>query len=229
MKNTLGLLIQFLLLVRFVVGNTESFLLSVPYYFDINSHPQLLSEDDALNRHIATLNASHSLLENYPIELIETRHNGLNVSNIIAIRDYDSFSKPKKQLLVKLNNYGDTSFASRDLLYVKLCWPATFAFDFRVSHRFIAARDFLELGQAGDEDVLDMYVVVEYEFIGETSDASRYLSENDEVVFQLYVTKLPARWLPIPIELYGFVVYFVDVTILLVSLVVPWMYGYIFS
>ncbi|KAK6455204.1 uncharacterized protein RJT20DRAFT_55459 [Scheffersomyces xylosifermentans] len=221
------IVVNLVFFIQLGLCNTETYLLKIPYYFNINEHPEPFSEELAVNRDIVRLNNTHSVLFDYPIETVDTRRNGFKVSNKIFIKDYDSTTSPKKILLIKVNNYNDSVFQSSDMLNVKLCWPATYPYSFSLSHRFLKTRDLT--GVDGSKITgLDLYFEITYEFNAYTNNPERFLSKNAEVPFQLYITKLPLAWLPIPLELYGLVVYLVDITILLVTIIVPALYSSIF-
>lgn len=212
--------LSLLLVISVCVANTETYLLKVPRYFDISPHPEPISLHDTLNRNILQVNDTHSLLLNYPIESKATRH----TINHVVEATYDSVAAPAKTLLVKLNNYDDSTYSSEDLLNIKLCWPATFPYDFELSHCFCKLSEIIPRIPA-ENDSFDVYLKVEYKFTAHPVDTS-ILHKQDQVLFQLYITKLPFSWLPIPLELYEYLMYFVDLGIVVWS-VVPYLYEYL--
>ncbi|KAG5421405.1 hypothetical protein I9W82_000495 [Candida metapsilosis] len=152
------------------------------------------------------------------LELIPSINDELNPyaaqsSNVIVL-PYDSTTQPSKTILVRLNNYNNTLFDGGDLLNVKLCWPATLPFDFRISHEYIKTKELIE--ESLDPAQLDLYLRIDYQFFGVTYD-EKFLKSQGEVKFQLFVNKLPFKLIPIPLELYDFVVYLADLLILLLT------------
>ncbi|ODV78420.1 uncharacterized protein CANTADRAFT_53384 [Suhomyces tanzawaensis NRRL Y-17324] len=218
MLPLLSLTIGILVLLGQCMANTETYLMRVPLYFNIPPHLGPVSADARLNRDLHHINHTHALLTDYPIGHI----GGIQepISNIIEVpydtlAGFSSKKSPWNTLLVRINNYQDSSYSPRDLLSVKVCWPTTYPYDFTISHRFLKDS---ELGLSSDDKQLALYVQVDFQFRGQTFDPT-FLSADDSVVFQLYVNRLPSRYIPIPLELYPFIVYFVDLIILLVQIV----------
>ncbi|EGW31522.1 uncharacterized protein SPAPADRAFT_140582 [Spathaspora passalidarum NRRL Y-27907] len=198
------------------LANTETYLIRTPYYFDIVSHPRAIENRFNFHREIVEINQTHSLIEDYPIQTIDT-FNVVDISNVLNL-DYNSKVKPKKTLLVRINNYGDSLFQPDDLLNIKLCWPATTPYDFWISHTYLHSNELLST----ENDNFDLYLKIDYQFIGETYDPEKYLHDNDNLQFQLYINKLPNNWLPIPLELYTYLLYLIDLVILTVWHVLPY-------
>jgi len=211
--NTLSLsMISRYLLILYLVlavsANTETFLFLVPNYYDIPLHPQPYT-----HQRLTTVNTSTLVMVDYPI--LDVYNYDLAKTSVSI--PYQFTEKPQNQLLVKLNNYGDATFDANDVINVKLCWPATIPVNFDLSHRFIRAHD---LGLAPERlggDTLDIYVVLEYQ--------ADFYSVRDDLAssmeFNLVIAKLPNS-LPVPIELYDFIVYLVDMCILFAA-----MYEYV--
>mmetsp|Transcript_9141 Transcript_9141/g.11419 ORF Transcript_9141/g.11419 Transcript_9141/m.11419 type:complete len:222 (-) Transcript_9141:912-1577(-) len=203
-----------------VTANTETYLLQVPRYFNIPSHPKGINPHYLHHRSIHTLNKTHSVLLDFPIQ---NKPPPANVSNTVSLV-YNPLLHATQTLLVRLNNYHDATFKSDDLLYIKLCWPATTPVDFRFNHAFHKLSD---LHLEHTQDSFDIYLEVEI-----SSDIHTYSTQyNDsikEIQFQLYITKMPCKLIPIPLELYVYIVYVVDLSILLVT-IVPWLLGILFT
>lgn len=204
-----------------VLANTETYLLQIPHYFDIASHPNAINAHDLHHRSVHTLNTTHSILLDFPI--LNTPSSSEFTSTVSIA--YNPLRDPTNKVLVRLNNYHNDTFTSDDLLYIKLCWPATTPVDFRIDHSFYKLSDF-DLEYL--DNTFDIYLEVEV-----SSDIQTYSAQFDdfmkEIQFQLYITKLPCKWIPIPLELYGYIVYLVDVSILLVNIIVPWLFGILFT
>lgn len=209
------------ILPTLVVANTETYLLQVPHYFNIPSHPNFINPHNLHHRSVHSLNGTHSVLLDFPIQ--NTPPSSV-ISNIVSL-DYNPLVYPAKRLLVKLNNYHNDTFTSDDLLYIKLCWPATIPVDFCFDHSFYKLSDF---HFKPTEDTFDIYLEIEI-----SSDIHTYTTQfNDsikEIQFQLYITKMPCKWIPIPLELYVYIVYVVDLSILLVNIIVPWIFSILFT
>lgn len=197
-----------LIFLPLCLANTETHLIKVPHYFDIPMHSESYT-----NRVLQHLNSTHSVFYDYPIQSIDQ----LKLDNQIVLQDNTRVSTIKT-LLVRINNYADSFYESDDLLSIKLCWPATEAYDFTLSHGFL-----------NDDDLntnLNIYLRIDYQFTGKPYDIS--LLGPEYLTFQLYITKLPVSWLPIPAELYQFIIYFVDLTVIVV-MIVPYLIGYLFK
>lgn len=203
-----------------VSANTETYLLQVPHYFNIPSHPNVINPHHLHHRSVHNLNKTHSVLLDFPIKNTPPSS---NISNTVSLV-YNPLVYPAKKLLVRLNNYHDETFKSDDLLYVKLCWPATTPVDFHFDHSFHRLSDFLF---EHTEDTFDIYLEVEISSDIHTY-STKYNDSIEEIQFQLYITKMPSKWIPIPLELYSYIVYVVDLCILLVS-IVPWIFGILFT
>jgi hypothetical protein len=215
--------LSLLLLIVLCFANTETYMLKVPRYFNISPHPEPISLHDTLNRNILELNDTHSLLINYPIESKDTQR-VQTVNNLLEIHNYNSVLAPTRTLLVKLNNYDDSTYTSEDLLNIKLCWPATLPYDFTLSHYFCKLSEIIA-GIPQEIDSFDVYLRIDYQFTAHTFDPS-HLHEKDSLQFQLYITKLPISWLPIPLELYEYLMYFVDLGIIVWTMT-PYLYDYL--
>ncbi|ODV66797.1 hypothetical protein HYPBUDRAFT_109017 [Hyphopichia burtonii NRRL Y-1933] len=193
-------------LMALVVANTETSLFRIPYYYDIPySHLPVAYTPGFIKR----LNSSTSLINSYPIGDKLTFSTLSNEQQTISLH-YDMVNKPQERLLVKLNNYNNTLFDSNDLINVKLCWPATLPFDFSISHEFIQRYELTGYNELV-ENTLDIYIVIDYKanFVTCTSNLP------DTLRFNLFVNKLPNKLVPIPLELYDYVVYLVDLLILI--------------
>lgn len=204
-----------ILFVPFCLANTETYLLRIPQHYDIPLHPEPIHQSHQLQRAWQHINSTHDVLLDYPIASINDELNpyAAQLSNVIVL-PYDSTTQPSKTILVRLNNYNNTLFDGGDLLNVKLCWPATLPFDFRISHEYIKTKELIE--ESLDPAQLDLYLRIDYQFFGVTYD-EKFLKSQGEVKFQLFVNKLPFKLIPIPLELYDFVVYLADLLILLLT------------
>lgn len=187
-----------------VSANTETFSFQVPNYYDIppNHSPYT-------GHKLLAINDSMLVMYEYPV--LDISH--YDLEKTVVRLPYDFASKSRQQLLVKLNNYGNRIFDANDVINVKLCWPATVPVNFDLQHRFIRAHDVGLAAEGLENDTLDIYVVVDYQ-------ADFYAVREplpSTVEFNLVIAKLPNN-LPIPIELYDFIVYLVDVCIVVVAL-----------
>lgn len=190
------------LLLSAVLANTETYLFKVPNYYDV---PVKMPQYEQ-NR-LQEINSTTWVMLDYPI----LNAQDYNLSNTIIKLPYDYGKKPLTHLWVKLNNYGNQTFESNDLINVKLCWPAIYPVNFRLDHRFIRASEFGETD--AKKNTLDIYIDIHIQ--------ADFYSVVDElptaVEMNLLVSKLPSV-IPIPIELYEVIVYLVDICILLVAL-----------
>lgn len=199
-------------LSAFVAANTETFIFPVPNYYNIPAHIEPYT-----GHTLSAINSTTRVLTDFPILDVYN----YNLLQTVVSLPYNFHEKPREQLLVKLNNYGDTTFDANDVINVKLCWPATIPVTFQLDHRFIRASDLGLAEQHLKLNTLDIYVVIDYEadFYAVREVHARTID------FNLVVSKLPNR-IPIPIELYDFIVYVVDVCILLAS-VYPYILAFI--
>lgn len=164
---------------------------------------------------ITNINDSTTVIDNYPIIDKLSYLTDFNDQNVVKL-SYNTRTKPKQRIVVKLNNYNDTQFQSNDMIYVKLCWPAILPYDFRILHQFLKRSS---LFPDIIDDSLDIYVIIDYQANFVTYDVEKFTDVNDEVYFNLFVTKLPISWLPIPLELYDYIVYLVDLLLVTVPLI----------
>ncbi|KAI5966042.1 hypothetical protein CANMA_003288 [Candida margitis] len=209
-------LVLLYLIIPACLANTETYLLKIPQYYDIPSHPQPMNESDQIQRNWHRINSSLSVLLDYPIATIyDELEIGMKRSNVVS-SPYDSVTQLPQTILVRLNNYNDSVMDNKDLLNVKLCWPATSPFDFRISHEYIKTGELISDASLIDHNQLDIYLRIDYQFFGITFD-EKFLNSQDNVKFQLYVNKLPFKLIPIPLELYDFVIYLVDLVILVIT------------
>lgn len=192
------LLPYILLFVLGVWANTETCLIRVPNYYTIPI------DAAAFNRPgIVRLNQSTYVIETHPVLNIEDYN-----SRLCSLKlPYDFHNRETSRVFVKINNYNNNTFDANDLINVKLCWPASSPFDFRVDYRFIASK---ELYPDSPMSQLDIYVEIEYkgDFYAVT------LISDTTVPVVLVLSKLPNRWIPIPIELYDYIMYVLDLLIL---------------
>lgn len=191
-------IIFFLCLSLCVWANTETSLIRVPNYFNIPA------DVTAQNRPgIIQLNETTYIIDTHPILKIDS----YDIDLCDLKLPYDYSTREKKRVFVKLNNYGNNTFDANDLINVKLCWAATSPFSFSLDHRFLQTRDFFPELTANQ---LDIYVEIEYY-------ADFYSLEpvdENTVSIKLILSKLPNRWVPIPIELYDYIMYAMDLLIL---------------
>lgn len=185
-----------------VWANTETCMFKIPYYYNIPV------DTESQNRPgIAQLNESTYVIDSHPILDI----NNYQLSESSLKLPYDYSSKDRRRLLVKLNNYGNDTFDANDVINVKLCWPATSPFSFQLDHHFILTR---ELNPEAAINQMDIYVEVIY-----SADfyAVKPIEETTVPVI-LAISKLPNRFVPIPIELYDYILYAMDLLIFAVTL-----------
>ncbi|CCE83142.1 Piso0_003714 [Millerozyma farinosa CBS 7064] len=201
-----------------VLGNTETHLLRVPKYFSINPHPAHLDENSI---DIISVNSTHQLLLDYPIDTAQNQHHG---KHQVALYQHGD-SVTEKKLYVKVNNYGDEVFQAKDLLYVKLCWPATLPYEFTISHEF---QKLSEIYNQQKQDSFDLYFVISYKPNFVTYD-DKFRSEVKDLKFHLYISKLPSSWLPIPIELYDYVTYLAALLTISYKHILPYIYEALFG
>lgn len=184
-----------------VLANTETCLIKVPNYYNIPI--DVLSTNRNV---IQRLNETTSVIDTHPV---------LNISNYDLrgsqlTLPFDYVKKNSQKVFVKVNNYGNDTFNANDLLNVKLCWPATSPISFTLSHHFISTN---ELYPEAPISQLDIYVEIAFE--GDFY-ATRPTKETTVPVL-LVISKLPNKWIPIPIELYDYLLYAIDLVILCVS------------
>lgn len=181
-----------------VLANTETYLLQIPYYYEIPPHPAAWEHTQPVQ-----LNDTVSVLDSHPIvSAADYTLDTLLVSIPFA------FDKEPKRLYVRLNNFGNAALRPSDLVNVKLCWPATVPVNFALSHTYLK-RSQLTKNPVSNDAFLHLYVVVDMQ-----ADfyAIRPIDEA-RLAFYLAVSTLPSR-VPIPIELYDFILYAVDLLIL---------------
>lgn len=194
-------MIPVVLLLYFALGvlaNTETSLIRVPNYFNIPV------DVTAQNRPgIVQINETTYVIDTHPILRIDN----YSIDKCDLMLPYDYSRKETKRVFVKLNNFGNNTFDSNDLINVKLCWAATSPFSFSLDYRFLQTRDlYPELLT----NQLDIYVEIEY-----YSDfyATEPIDEKT-VPIKLVLSRLPNKWVPIPIELYDYIMYAIDLIIL---------------
>lgn len=207
-----------LCLCSIVAANTETYLLKVPRHFDI---PHCLSKQADISQNFYHVNESHAILLNYPIETIDTKQTFNNVLEW----DYNTTEKPIQNILVRINNYNDSTFESNDLLFVKLCWPATSPLSFEISHEYHQLSNIIPTEHV---DSFDLYLKI--------SIASsfhlvhpRMLDEVEKYKFLLDITKIPHKLLPVPVELYSYIFYAFDLTVFLLLVGSFALYKFLFS
>lgn len=183
------------------MANTETCMIRVPYYYNI---PWDAHEHNRPG--LVQLNQSTYVVDTHPVLSVDAYSlDGCNLQ-----LPYDFATQKTNRVFVKVNNFRNSTFDANDLLNVKLCWPATSPFSFRVDHQFLLTRD---LYPESPTNQLDIYVEIKYraDFY-----AVRPVHES-AVPVVLVISKLPNRWMPIPIELYDYVVYAIDLVVLAVS------------
>lgn len=208
------LFVAILALVALATANTETYLMRIPYHYDIPafSNPPYFFERSHVASHF---NESLAVIEDFPI-LTKDNFWRAVVDRTVQL-PYNTAEPRQNRLLVRLNNYYNTTLQSNDLVSIKVCWPATLPYNFRISHgyyRLLEVQDTLE-----GPDSFDIYAVVDYEADFATFDAAKYSSTEDTVSFDLHISKLPLSCLPIPLELYDYILYAVGLVIVLVPLV----------
>ncbi|KAK6200414.1 uncharacterized protein RJT21DRAFT_121316 [Scheffersomyces amazonensis] len=213
------------------LANTETIVFKVPYYYNIKPHASYYDET-IRNNDIIHLNETHSLIKDYPIQTIKTLDKDKLTKYVIQVDDYSSIERPEKTLLVKINNYGDETFESNDFINVKLCWPTIYPFDFKLDYLFIKPTD-LQTHKSEEQNneldkELDIYIAISYKFFAHSYNPEKYYSDHEPLEFHLFINKLANKWIPIPNELYQFLMYFVDLLILGYNLI-PYLYDYIFQ
>lgn len=199
-------------IVWLIVGcfaNTETHLIKIPYYYEI---PPCF--DNRISSLPSRLNDTVSIIDNYPIDSIDYEHQNHEIEV-----DYDANEKPLNTVLVKVNNYNNRTFDANELIFIKVCWPALSPYDVDISHIFTNDLN-------NSTTYLDLYLIIQYQMYAKSFN-QEFFNPNDHFKFQLYMTKLPNK-LPIPLELYGIIMYLVDLSILVVTLV-PYLWNWIFE
>lgn len=192
-----------LLFVTVVAANTESMVLKIPQFFDVPPHPLVYAPTKPL-----ALNSTHSYLLDFPI------YDKYTYPYQLLLVPAVNLDPNSRSLLVKLNNHENSAYSGGDLLYIKLCWPATTPYSFQLSHEFHTDDD-LNPGSSKSAAPLSIYLRIDYQ-----GDYYAIDPTPVPVLAQLTVSKL--AWLPLPLELYDFIVYLVDISILLAA-TVPWI------
>lgn len=161
---------------------------------------------------VISINGSHVLLHEYPIYQAGVLHDPTTIHLSFLLTQKD----PTK-VLVRLNNYGDNTFKSNDILYAKLCWPATSPVNFSLKGKFYELKD---IDNTSSIDSFDMYLQVEFspDFYPVEGDS---FPNDVELTFNLDITKLRNKWIPIPPELSSLVVYLVGVFIFVYGTISP--------
>lgn len=186
-----------LLFIAAVAANTESVVLQVPYYFDIP-----LYSNEFISTELTPLNNTHGYFNDFPI------YNKLTYPSDPPAQVLD----PKLQtVLVPLNNHQNSAFSGGDILYVKLCWPATTPYSFQLSHEFLPSSEISTLKSA-ELSLLNLFLRIDY-----FSDFYALTPQPIEPKIQLTVSKL--TWTFIPLELHDFIAFLVSLVILLLTLV----------
>lgn len=192
---------------KLIQANTETYLLSIPYYYNILPH----SDPYVDQQHLPiSINSTHQYLYDFPIYNFLTYG---KYNNLVHISQTHVPMNTLNVLYVKMNNYEDSIFSSKNAVYWKLCWPSSSPYRFRISHEFM-------------DDDLALYLVIEYQFEGVPNKAGTNDLDSD-LEFFLYASSL-LKVLPIPIELYTTIAYLVDVGIILYC-IVPWIVKGYFS
>lgn len=197
--------LSILLWANTISANTETIVFKVPKYYEVPSCSEKFQGTS-----MTQVNSSTYLLSDFPIQSLK----GYSTKDALVSIPYDYATKDDLTLFVKLNNYENSAFDSDDLINVKLCWPATTPIDISLDHVYVKSSHF---NMSGPE-TLDIYVKIE---LHGDFYAVRDVHE-DKVEFNLVVSKLPGG-LPIPIELYSFIMYVVDLMIVLYA-VFPYVY-----
>ncbi|OBA21577.1 hypothetical protein METBIDRAFT_188240 [Metschnikowia bicuspidata var. bicuspidata NRRL YB-4993] len=192
---------------RLVCANTEAYGFQIPNYYDVPGH----APGGPASTAIVPLNHTARLLTDHPILSVSN----YSTAELVLTVPYDFSGLPKQTLFVRLNNYHNCSFEPNDLIHVKLCWPATTPVNFNLSHRFIQEREFG--AEASPRDTLHIYLVIDYQADFYPVEPMHHTSFD----MLLAVSKLP-NTVPIPIELYGVIVYVVDLMILTAT-ALPWI------
>lgn len=197
--STMVRYLMVLLLATIAMANTETYMIRVPKYFDIPNHQ---SGFESVNIH--PINETHKYIEHFPIV---DKSNYLNAIPTIEIND-PFHDKQHNTLLIKLNNYLNSTYDSNDILFVKLCWPAIYPVHFQLDHQFIHTNELIK-----GQNSFDMYLQVDMKW-----DFKTYHHDYETVPgvkFKLVVEKLPNQWIPVPLEVYDIIVYLVDMVIIL--------------
>lgn len=203
------LILTILALISGCLANTETHLIKIPYHYEIPP-----SFDTNISTLPVQLNETTKIINQFPIDSV-----GNEYANHIIEFEYNSIEKPLQTILVKVNNYHNTTFTADDLIFVKVCWPATNPYDIDISHIFTQ-----ELNN--DSSFLDLYLIIQYQMYAQ-SFSDEFFTSNEPFSLQLYMTKLPNR-LPIPVELYEIIMYLVNLTILIVA-VTPYLWNWLFE
>lgn len=205
-------------LCTIVAANTETYLLKIPHHFSI---PHCPSKQVGVSPNFYHVNESHAILLDYPIGTIETN----KMFNNVLEWNYNTIEKPIQNILVRINNYNDTTFESNDLLFVKLCWPATSPLSFEISHEYHKLSNFMSTEHV---DSFDLYLKIS---IGASFHLIHpsMLNEVQRYKFLLDITKVPHKLLPVPVELYSYIFYALDLTIFLLLVGAFALYKLLFS
>ncbi|KAI5959610.1 uncharacterized protein KGF55_005254 [Candida pseudojiufengensis] len=206
------LLIILFYIFSICLANTETILIKIPNYYNIPILKSIPKNHETIQ--IEEYNSTLSIIQNFPINTIDKSIN--RNKNVISL-NYNTKIPIQKTLLVKINNYNNSIFQNNDLLNIKLCWPATLPYDFKLNEEYLVTTNLYKSEEKENPNELDLYLRIDYEFFGKTYDPIKYLSENDQLKFQLFISKLPNRYLPIPLELYDFVLFVVDMVILIIT------------
>lgn len=193
----LPILILFICL-GLVSANTETHILNIPNYFDIPQHPTPFNSYE-----IKSINHTHWTAFDFPI--VDKYSYSIPQNDTVNIPGH-LYDGETGSILVRLNNYKDSTYNSNDLLFIKLCWPATIPIDFEINHQFIHSNELDE-----SLSTFDMYLVIKF-----TPNFKTYHEQYKTIdaKFKLVIEKLPIR-IPIPLEVYDIIVYLVDITTLL--------------
>lgn len=202
------LLMQYIFLALALIGrilaNTEVHLIKVPNYYNVP-----VSVDNRLESSVMRLNDSSLLLLHHPIVSIESSSS----ADSKVVIPYDFLLKPRQRLYVKINNYENSTYNANDLLHVKFCWPATTPISFNIDHEFLKNKEVYPKTPPlpiSLPNQLEIYLVIDME--ADFYAVSQITDKNFSAV--LSIAKLPNSTIPIPLELYDFILYSMDLMIL---------------
>lgn len=178
--------------VTVVICNTEPYILQVPKYYEV---PGCTKQWPSQHVYITE---KHSIVNDFPILNVST----INQIPSITIQPSQPFDKiDHGSVLVKLNNYYNSTYDSNDILFIKVCWPAIFPVGFNIKHEFLAI----------ESNEVDIYLNITYSF-----DYNTILELVELIEFNLIIEKLP-RKIPIPIEVYDVILYQMDIVIMFIG------------
>lgn len=210
----LTLLIQISGIIKQIECNTEQYFFKNPLNLSVEDRRESFLKT---NNQILNINSTHYLIDDHEVNFYGVKKTKLKQKKVTIEYNTLDADYDKKTVMVKMDFKNSRQLKINDNIHVKICYPAIYAYRFKITHE-ILNNNFHKV-EGNEIKNLNVYILIDIYFIGQTYDSNKFLSQTDTLKFYLQISKLGK--FSIPYELIDIILYVIDCSIIILMIIVP--------